>query len=175
MLRVNGMIEAIDNHKITINLPNVDIICEYVGLITKIKITNRLTLYIYPHIKETVNLYAFSDEQTLFLFKALLKVKNVSYAIAASVLQKYDYQQVELLIINKDIEKLMKIPKIGFNTASNIIKKMKVEFTKNNDIEQILPYLLSLGYERQAILNSYQQIDSQLSIEDKIIKILKIL
>lgn len=137
-------------------------------------------VYIHHHVSENQNiLFGFLDPDIKNLFASLIKVKNIGVKTAYLILNKYDVNVLNELVINNNDEMLFKIPKINKNN----IEQFKKVFIKNKceridmDIlnSEICIILKNLDYKVDDILKIYNKIDRSKNINFQVKEALSLL
>ena len=138
------------------------------------------TVYVYNHIREDENsLYGFSTEDERELFLKLINVKGLGPKMAMPILATGSINGIVDAIDRENVLYLKKFPKIGEKLARQIILDLKGKLTMsenvdNNDDELVLA-LESLGYKAADIKNIVIKVDKALPIESQIKEALKLL
>lgn len=132
-------------------------------------------------------LYGFISEEEINMFKLLLLVSKIGPKIALGVLSTLSPNQIKLAILKKKLDILCKVPGIGKKTAERMILELKDRIDKdilteeyedeeiiNNDYEEAVQGLISLGYSRMEVEKCIRAIDIvDMDIEDIIREALK--
>lgn len=133
-------------------------------------------------------LYGFSTEEEMEMFKMLMLVTKVGPKVALGILSALSTNQIKLAIINKNIDKLCKAPGVGKKTAERIILELKdrinkdtviveedLEISSNNNYQEAVEALMSLGYTRFEVDKAIRTLDKNMNVEDMIREGLKLL
>ena len=140
-----------------------------------------MKIYIKQIVKEDeLSLYGFVDELTRDLFIDLISVKGIGPKSALAITGAGSVSEIKSSIISEDLVYLQKFPKIGKKSASQIILDLKSKFEKdgtkilelNTNDSQVIEALVTLGYSNKEIIKNLVNVDKNLSIEEKIKKIL---
>lgn len=167
-----------------------------VGYLIQISLTSytalqgkeRSRLWISEIIREdTHDLYGFVEETERDCFEKLISVSGVGPSTARLILSSYSPNELSGFIDSGNVERIKMIKGIGLKTAQRIIVdlKGKIEW-KNEDVhqassalsEEAFMALKMLGFADPAIkkaLQSLQERDPHLSVEETIKQALKIL
>lgn len=125
-------------------------------------------LYIYNYIREDANvLYGFYDENEREFFEKLLSVSGVGAKLAIAILSTFNVKDLKHIILNEDINLLIKVPGLGVKKGKKLIldvkDKLPVNFTFEDGFENldsirvseleenIYLALESLGYSKKDI------------------------
>ena len=89
-------------------------------------------LYTYLNVKEDVfELYGFSTNEELTLFKNLISISGVGVKAAASILSVASPQQIALAIISGDEKLITRASGIGKKIAQRVILELRDKMAKN--------------------------------------------
>lgn len=145
-------------------------------------------LYIHEHIKEDAHdLYGFIHKETKLLFEQLLSVKNVGPKVALSVLDIGTVDTVKAAIADGNVKQLQTAKGVGKRAAEQIVVELRdkvgapvsdaaeslVSRAGVNQSDEALQALVSLGYSEADAALALQNIDSSLSVEDRVKQALK--
>ena len=146
------------------------------------------SLFIHEHIKEDAHdLYGFISLETQQLFELLLRVKNVGPKVALAVLDIGPMQSVRQAIADGNVKLLQTAKGVGKRAAEQIIVELRdkvgspvgdaaenlVNRAGINQNDEALQALVSLGYSEYDASIALENIDSSLSIEERIKSALK--
>lgn len=138
-------------------------------------------LYTQLHVREDgLFLFGFTTEEEMEMFRLLLLVSKIGPKIGIGILSSLTPIQIKIAIINKDIEALCKAPGVGKKTAERIILELKdridtniskdeegLDVVNNNDYNEAIEALMTLGYSRFEITKSMKSIEiDNMDIED---------
>ncbi len=144
-------------------------------------------LFTQLHVREDgLFLFGFTTEEEMEMFRMLLLVSKIGPKIGIGVLSCLTPVQIKVAILNRDIDILCKAPGIGKKTAERIILELKdrininipidenaVDLGVNNDYNESIQAIMTLGYTRFEIEKSMRSINwSNMSIEDIIREVL---
>jgi len=144
-----------------------------------IKTGEQVEFFIHSYIKEDAfDLYAFSSLEELDFFKKLITVSGVGPKSALNVLALAEVEALKRAITSGDSSMLQKVSGIGKKTAERLVVELKEKFivdlseaaTYNNDGQQVIEALVSLGYkqlEAQEIVKHLPKEDSDLATKIK--------
>jgi Holliday junction DNA helicase RuvA len=143
---------------------------------------NDQILYTQLQVREDgMFLFGFSSEEEMDMFNLLLLVSKIGPKTAIGILSVLSPTTLKISILSNNIEKLCKSPGIGKKTAERIIVELKDRIDKNaivesdeveiinsnNELEEGVEALISLGYSRYEIEKILRSIDtSGMSLED---------
>lgn len=147
-------------------------------------------MYSYLNVREDgLFLYGFTSEEEMNMFKLLQMVSKVGPKAALGLLSTLTTNQIKIAILNKDLDSISKAPGIGKKTAERIVLELKdriskddinlneednVQIVLNNDYDEILQGLMSLGYTKIEIDKILRKMDlSKMNIEAVFREVLK--
>lgn len=146
------------------------------------------SLFIHEHIKEDAHdLYGFISLETQQLFELLLRVKNVGPKVALAVLDIGPMQTVRQAIADGNVKLLQTAKGVGKRAAEQIIVELRdkvgspvgdaaenlVNRAGINQNDEALQALVSLGYSEYDASTALENVDTSLSVEDRIKQALK--
>jgi Holliday junction DNA helicase RuvA len=146
------------------------------------------SLFIHEHIKEDAHdLYGFISLETQQLFELLLRVKNVGPKVALAVLDIGPMQTVRQAIADGNVKLLQTAKGVGKRAAEQIIVELRdkvgspvgdaaenlVNRAGINQNDEALQALVSLGYSEYDASIALENIDTSLSVEERIKSALK--
>lgn len=116
-------------------------------------------------------LFGFSTEEEMDMYKLLILVSKIGPKIAIGILSTLSPNQIKLAIIRKDIDTLCKGPGVGKKTAERIILELKdridnnismeedIIVLANNDYDEAVQALMSLGYTKFEVEKALRKLD----------------
>lgn len=144
-------------------------------------------VYIYENIKEDAyDLYGFLDKKTKILFKLLLGVNGVGPKAAMAILNIANFNMVVSAIGSGDVKFITQAKGVGAKAAQKVVLDLKDKLSlfslntsanfesvinsgtllnKNDDATEAL---IALGYNQIDAFRMLENIDSTLSIEERI-------
>ncbi len=140
-------------------------------------------IYLYNHIREDeYSLYGFKDSDELDLFLKLLSVKGLGPKVAMPFFATGSIAGIVDAINRENLLYLKKFPKVGEKLAKQIILDLKgkinietSDIESSNDTDDLTGVLTSLGYKLVEIKKIIPQINTSLSVEEKVKEALKLL
>ena len=137
-------------------------------------------VYCYTHVREDeYTLYGFKSEEERDLFLRLIDVKGLGPKMAITILASCSVNGLVDAIDRENILYLKKIPKVGEKLARQIILDLKGKLSsienKENDSDELVLALESLGYKSSDIKSVVGKIDNTQNIEVQIKEALKLL
>lgn len=143
-----------------------------------LKIPDPIEAYIYSHIREdSFDLYGFSSQSELELFKLILTVSGIGPKTALLVIDK-GANLVEQAIKDADADFFTMIPRLGRKNAQKIIIELKSKLGGLKELEltqegeesmQAIEALRNMGYTRQEAVKAIQQVPpTEKTLEQKI-------
>lgn len=136
------------------------------------------SFFIHTQVREDdISLYGFSSLEQWQFFRLLLTVSGVGPKLALEILNA-PLSRVRQAIAKKDAVFLTHIPGIGKKTAERIIvdlqgkvkEELMEESTTRGNQEDIIQALISLGYQRQKVIEGLKKIPLEITREETIIK-----
>jgi Holliday junction DNA helicase RuvA len=130
---------------------------------------DKVKLRTYLHVREdSLQLFAFSDENERNVFTSLLSVSGIGPRLAQTILSGMRYQELITAIQGGDLKALTSISGVGTKTAQRMIIELKEKFSLLGLIEDKEPQdfrmrnmssveeeallaLISLGYKRYIV------------------------
>lgn len=147
----------------------------------KLIIGQETKLYIYEHIRENSHdLFGFTTEDTKFLFEQLINVNGVGPKMALNILSGGNAAEVRAAIANGDVKFIQSANGVGKKVAERVVVDLKDKVGLSDTAENIftsgavassdeaVQALVSLGYTTIDALGVLQQIDPQLSTEQRV-------
>lgn len=93
-------------------------------------------LYIYNYIREDAYiLYGFYEESEREFFEKLLSVSGVGAKLAIAILSTYTVKDLKHIILNEDINLLIKVPGLGIKKGKKLILDVKDKLPVNLTLE----------------------------------------
>jgi len=141
---------------------------------------SEVKIYLYNHIREDENsLYGFKTKEELELFLKLINVKGLGPKMALPMFASSSVEGIMDAIERENILYLKKFPKIGDKVARQIILDLKGKLTSNNlvnnESNELVEVLLSLGYKMPDIKKILPKVDNSKTIEEQIKDALKLM
>lgn len=179
---IKGIITIIESNYIVIENNNIGY-CVFVGNPYSFEIGTEVTIYIYNHIREDeYSLYGFKSLEEKELFLKLINVKGLGPKMALPMLATGSISGIIDAIDRENTLYLTKFPKIGDKLARQIILDLKgkikvssMETISDNNTEELIEVLLSLGYKQNDIKRILKDIDNTKTIEDQVKEALRLL
>lgn len=145
-------------------------------------------MYVYEHIREQAHdLFGFISLDTKLLFEQLLGVKNVGPKVALAVLDIGPAAVVRGAIASGDVKLLQSAKGVGKRAAEQIVVELRdkvglgvTEAAESlvtrpgvNTADEAVEALIALGYSPQDATMALKDIDSGLSVEERVTQALK--
>lgn len=93
-------------------------------------------LYIYNYIREDAYiLYGFYEESEREFFEKLLSVSGVGAKLAIAILSTFTVKDLKQIILNEDINLLIKVPGLGVKKGKKLILDVKDRLPVNLTLE----------------------------------------
>lgn len=128
-----------------------------------------MALRIHTHVREDqLALYGFATDLELSMFEKLIAVSGIGPKLALAVLSGIEPRDLAGAIQRTDIARLTAIPGVGKKTAERMCVELRDRLPKTIDAspaspadslrEDLVSALANLGYHRQAIEKSLDQL-----------------
>lgn len=124
--------------------------------------------------EDSATIIGFASEDEMAMFNLLIMVSKIGPKIALGILSFLTPNQVRTAILNKNVDELSKCPGIGKKTAERMIVELKDRIDPssvtaenesvndlNNDYNESLEALVSLGYSKYEAENVLRVIDTK--------------
>jgi len=145
-------------------------------------------LDIYTHVREDeLRLVGFFTSKEKELFLKLLNVSGISIKIALSAFSIYGADELENMIINREVDLIKRIPGIGKKLAERAILELREKLSEevfegirpeylaeNEKIYDVRKALKTLGYDSKEINKAMAKIDTKNARDMKTEDILKL-
>ncbi len=140
-------------------------------------------IYLYNYVREEeYSLYGFKSLEEKELFLKLINVKGLGPKLIMPILATGSINGIIDAINRENILYLTKFPKIGEKLAKQIVLDLKnkinieVEGTEeNNNLEELISVLESLGYKSGEIKRVVVSVDQTKTLEEQVKEALKLL
>ena len=122
------------------------------------------TLHIFR--QEQQYLCGFSNDEEMNIFKVLLDVPGIGIKSAMMVLSTLSIEEFALAVANQEPETLCRVNGIGKKTAERILMEPKDKnitkikdncYKENNNINDAILGLISLGYQKNLVLKTVSE------------------
>lgn len=147
-------------------------------------------VYVYEHIREqSHDLFGFLNRETKDLFVQLLGVNGVGPKMALSVLNTSNIAEVRKSIAGGEVKMIQRANGVGKRVAERIVVELKdkvglegvdlsttgmLQSDANLQKDEAVEALVALGYTPQDAATALQNIDKDLSTEERIRQALKV-
>jgi Holliday junction DNA helicase, RuvA subunit len=152
------------------------------------EVGDEVMLNIHTHVREEeIRLIGFLNLSEKELFLKLFNVSGISVKIALSSLSIYSVEELERIIVTKEVDLIKRIPGVGKKLAERMILELKdgleeseLEaayagvFGENEKIYEVKQALKTLGYSAPEINNVLKKININILLEKRTEDILKI-
>jgi len=143
-------------------------------LLDELALNAKTTLYTAEHIKEDdYTLYGFLQSNGRAMYHQLTSVSGVGPKAAMAILSKHTVEEIQSAIIADNISLFSNVSGIGKKTAQRIILDIKGKLVaapadKPKDDDQAHQALLSLGYTSKDAHAALQDVDKNLSTNERV-------
>lgn len=124
-------------------------------------------------------LYGFLQESERDIFETLLDISGIGPKLALSIIGHLPPSELKLVLLNKDVQALVKVPGIGKKTAERLMLELKgsalnliqidtqqVSVKHPPLLEDAISALVNLGYSQQAasraVTKTYESYENEL-------------
>lgn len=155
------------------------------ALIKRQKIRDSIEIYTYLQMREdTWTLYGFEDKKQQRIFEMLIAVPGIGPKSAFTIISHKASDDLSQAILTNNVEFFSDIPGVGKKSAHKILLELSAKVGKAFDMSAlvlspedstVVDALVSLGFKRHQARTSISKLDTQLSIEEKIKKAIKIM
>ncbi len=154
-----------------------------------LKLNSEVLFYTTLIVREDAqDLYGFSTEEELEIFKKLISVSGVGPKGAISILSYFSVESLIEVISSGDSRALSGAPGVGLKTSQKIIIELKDKLPKISSSEtsssvvyskamvsDAINTLVALGYQRSIVLKVLETVDTNCDTAEIITNALKIL
>ena len=128
------------------------------------------------------DLFGFKNSQSIVFFDLLTSVSGVGPKAALSILSQFSTSELSKIVESNSIETLTQASGVGEKMAKRILLELKGKIKEpfdnninisNNNKMQAMSALEVLGYSKNEVIHILEQLDSSLSVEELIQKVLK--
>lgn len=156
------------------------------------KIGEKVFLHTFLAVREdALDLYGFSSESELEMFKMITTVNGVGFKIGLAILSEFTPESIVLFIAGADAKSLTAASGVGIKLAQRIVLELKDKIGSFTDVENSIDYkaissantasntkeaieaLVSLGFSQSEASLSVGRLDSSLSVDELIKSALK--
>lgn len=154
------------------------------------EIGNEVTLHTHFIVREDAQqLYGFHSREDRSLFRTLLKVNGVGPRLALTILSSLETNEFIRIVLNNEMDSLVRVPGIGKKTAERLIIEMrdKVQgldskelnidthsavkpINRNQHTQDAISALIALGYKPQEASRAVAKIEDTNSTSEEIIR-----
>lgn len=135
---------------------------------------DKVALYIYTNFSSDngMSFFGFYTFDEMSFFQLLISVPGLGAKTAIKLIQNLGIKGVASAIYNKDHKLIMKIPGIGAKIANRIVtdlwEKVPTHLLESQESYDLLSTLMSIGYDKAAILKVLPQIEKTLPLEEQL-------
>ena len=155
-----------------------------------------IKVFTYYRVREDdISIFGFNTNEELRMFELLLSVSGVGAKVALTILSNIEITEFALAVITDDVNKIVKIPRIGKKSAQRIILELQDKLKKEQEltsscevdlpkqkvnnsesVDEAMQALQILGYNKKEIEKAFEKIANlDVSVEELIKKGLSIL
>ncbi len=177
-----GIVTEIEGNNITVDCNGVGYKI-YVPNPFSYNIDNEYKVYVYTKISEDdVSLFGFKIKEEYELFLKLISVKGLGPKLALPIIATGSINGIVDAINRENILYLTKFPKIGEKLAKQIILDLKNKINiegnveeENNNTEELMSVLESLGYKLSEIKKVIPSVNPSETLENQVKEALKLM
>lgn len=144
---------------------------------------SKIKVFTKMNVRENAcDLFGFKNSQSIVFFDLLTSVSGVGPKAALSILSQFSTSELSKIIESNSIETLTQANGVGEKMAKRILLELKGKIKEpfdnninisNNNKMQAMSALEVLGYSKSEVIHILEQLDSSLSVEELIQKVLK--
>ena len=149
----------------------------------ELNVGDKYKLYVYESIREDAHdLYGFINDNSKNLFELLISVKNVGPKAGLAILSAGSADKIKAAIASGDLTFLMSAKGVGKKAAEQLIVELRdkvglVSTAAAEDVifrgaidqsDEALQALVSLGYSEQDAAKFLKNVDSKLSVDERL-------
>ena len=144
---------------------------------------SKIKVFTKMNVRENAcDLFGFKNSQSIVFFDLLTSVSGVGPKAALSILSQFSTSELSKIIESSSIETLTQANGVGEKMAKRILLELKGKIKEsfdnninisNNNKMQAMSALEVLGYSKNEVVHILEQLDSSLSVEELIQKVLK--
>lgn len=147
-------------------------------------LNSKIKVFTKMNVRENAcDLFGFKNSQSIVFFDLLTSVSGVGPKAALSILSQFSTSELSKIIESNSIETLTQASGVGEKMAKRILLELKGKIKEsfdnnnmnisNNNKMKAISALEVLGYSKSEVLHILEQLDSSLSVEELIQKVLK--
>ena len=138
-------------------------------------IGSETTVYVSHQVREdSETLYGFIDLKDRDTFELLLKIHKVGPSMALEILDNFNLEQLQGIVLKKDLDSLTNISGIGKTTAERLLNELKNKLDISDIAFEEVPTttsdarkaLLELGYSNSEIREVFQEMPQKLETQE---------
>ena len=151
-------------------------------VLDQVEVGRHLFLRTHLHVRENgLTLFGFTDEESLEMFEALLKVQGIGPKVALAIQSHLSNEAIKQAVARGEAAILARVPGIGPKKARQIAFQLKGKITFDevfsdpipisDDDGEVIAALTGLGYsivEAQAALQNLPDAAKEEAVEEKI-------
>lgn len=148
----------------------------------EIRLNEEITLFTKMVVREDdISIYGFISKRERSIFSLLTMVSGIGPKVAMGIMGMYGEEELRKYILSSDVKSLTKAPGVGKKTAERIILELKDRIVKIfgdfiPDVKESVPLenddaieaLVGLGFSAIEVKNALMNVDTSLSVDDKI-------
>ena len=146
-------------------------------------LNSKIKVFTKMNVRENAcDLFGFKNSQSIVFFDLLTSVSGVGPKAALSILSQFSTSELSKIVESNSIETLTQASGVGEKMAKRILLELKGKIKEpfdnninisNNNKMQAMSALEVLGYSKNEVIHILEQLDSSLSVEELIQKVLK--
>lgn len=153
-------------------------------IFSKVKVGEKLELFIYTHVKEdALELFGFLDQSSLKLFEKLISISGIGPKTAMGVFSLGTTSEIISAILTNNVSFFSGVPRLGTKNAQKIIIELKgklggvgeLDLGGDAEFKEVLDALKQFGFSSKESSDAIRSIKSDGSSEEKIKLALKYL
>ncbi len=147
-----------------------------VDVYSKLQLGSWVKLYVHTHVREgAIDLYGFLDRSGLVMFELLLSVSGIGPKTALGITDAGDAGAITRAVQQANIAFFQAVPGIGKKSAQRIIVDLKGKLGQVKELDLadesddgVVEALVSLGFDRAAVMKVVGELPEGLSEDDKV-------
>ncbi|MEO2069092.1 MAG: Holliday junction branch migration protein RuvA [Desulfurobacteriaceae bacterium] len=130
------------------------------------------TKLVFPQ-EGTPVIYGFESMEERNLFEILIRIPKVGSKVALSIISSFDIEELKKVVLSNDVKALSQIPGLGKKLSERVILELRERFSfeTENNFNEVMEALTSLGYSKKEILEVLNGIDFENLSFQEVVKI----
>jgi len=167
---IEGTVQQISLHALIVNVHGLGYeVVTTTNILKRSSNGDNVAFWISTVVREdSITLYGFESNADKHLFLKLISVSGIGPKTALTIVDTYEAKEIGKMLLERDVNKLTKIPGIGKKSAQRLILELENQLTddkptntqeiKNN--KTLTDALLQFGYSNNEISSIITEIDT---------------